>query len=341
VTSSIATSLPSRPASPPSAGRHASSAFGLDLLSAFRARGLPLLERPPGPRQVQLELVDAAELARHWDRRGADRLDAFRYANGRLMMTVDAHPELGYRIAAERYGRFVVPLSGERVFCAPFRVESWGWQRLLIARVLPVVATLQGLEVLHASGVEINGGAVGVLADSGVGKSSLAVHLYLRGRSFLTDDLLSLERASDGEVVAHPGFGIVGVRPAEKQVLTSEDLRRLGSVVSRGSKSHYELQRGSRPLPLRALYLLERTLEGDEVQIDRQPAPDPLSLLASTFVRLVQTPVRLLNQLDLCSTIAAEVPVFRLAVPRGRSARETAAALDAHATTFPGMRSSS
>jgi hypothetical protein len=290
---------------------------------------------------VQLELVDAAELAERWDRRGADRVDAFRYANGRLMMTVDAHPELGYRIAADGYGRFVVPLSGERVLCAPYRFESWGWQRLLIARVLPLVATLQGLEVLHASGVEVEGGAIGVLADSGVGKSSLAVHLYLRGRPFLTDDLLSLERTPEGEVVAHPGFGIVAVRPAEKHVLTPEDLRRLGSMVSRGSKAHYELQRSSRPLPLRALYLLERTEEGDDVQIDRQPAPDPLSLLAGTFVRLVQTPARLLNHLDLCAAIAAEVPVFRLAVPPSRSARDTAAVLDAHAATVRAARSSS
>jgi hypothetical protein len=59
--------------------------------------------------------------------------------------------------------------------------------------------------------------------------------------------------------------------------------------------------------------------EGAPVEPIRQL--DPRLLLSSTFVLGVQTPARLLNQLDVCSAIARGVPIFQLRIGPGLSAK--------------------
>ena len=75
--------------------------------------------------------------------------------------------------------------------------------RLLFAQVLPLAATLHGLELLHASAVAWNGRALGIVAAAGTGKTSVATHLVASGGVLLTDDVLALEEV-EGAIVAHP-----------------------------------------------------------------------------------------------------------------------------------------
>src|SRR5207248_1369448 len=132
--------------------------------------------------------------------------------NGRLWLAVDHHPELGYRIYAPRYGRHLVSSDGTRIVSALPNVAPWRWQRLLFAQALPLAATLQGLEALHASAVELGGKAFAFTAASGTGKTSLAMHLVARGATFLTDDVLAVE-ARVGALIAHPGASTLSVAP--------------------------------------------------------------------------------------------------------------------------------
>jgi hypothetical protein len=305
-------------------------AFGLELVGDFDAPGLPASTTADGRLTTRLHLVDSDGLAAAWDPAGAERVNEWRYPDGRAFFTIDSHPELGFRIAARRYGRFIIAPDGGEVLCAPYKVRAWSWQRLLITRVLPIAATLRGVEVLHASAVRLADAAVAVSGPSGLGKSSLAMQLYFRhGAPFMTDDLLGLEVDGDG-VIAHPGFSIVSLRPAERRLLTREEAGRLGDIVSRGNKTHYALDREPGPLPLKAMYFLERDDAAGGPLIERMAAPDPLLLLASTFVLMVRTPERLRRQLDLCAAIADRVPIFRLRIAPGVGARETAAELDEH-----------
>ena len=87
-----------------------------------------------------------------------ERLREMRYPDGRLWMTIEDHHELGYEIFAEEFGDHRVSADGKTVHSRPTAgLPRWRWQRLLIAQVLPLVAALRGLEVLHASAIVRNG----------------------------------------------------------------------------------------------------------------------------------------------------------------------------------------
>jgi hypothetical protein len=98
-------------------------------------------------------------------------------------------------------------------------------------------------------------------------------------------------------------------------------------VLGDSGKTYVEIQRGEGPLPLGAVYFLAT---GDGPVLEPIGSPDPRLLLVSTFVLGVQTPERLLNQLDVCSAIAREVPLFRLRIGRGVSAERLAATVHEH-----------
>lgn len=70
--------------------------------------------------------------------------------------------------------------------------------------MVATVLALRGETVLHASAVEFDGLAVAFVADSGIGKSTLAALACGRGARFVTDDLLRVLEA-DGAIGCWPG----------------------------------------------------------------------------------------------------------------------------------------
>jgi hypothetical protein len=81
-------------------------------------------------------------------------------------------------------------------------------EHLYLNQVIPLVQSRQGRLVVHASAVEIDGGAVAFAAASGRGKSTLAASFSTSGFRFLTDDGLVLEPADGGFLVqpSHPSL---------------------------------------------------------------------------------------------------------------------------------------
>ncbi|MFP5288845.1 MAG: hypothetical protein ACLGI9_24120, partial [Thermoanaerobaculia bacterium] len=82
----------------------------------------------------------------------------------------------------------------------------------LLGPVLSYWLERLGILALHASAVRIGSGAVGFLAPSGAGKSSLAAALLQAGAPLLTDDVLPVEEAN-GTFLARPGFPQVRLEP--------------------------------------------------------------------------------------------------------------------------------
>jgi hypothetical protein len=121
------------------------------------------------------------------------------------------------------------------------------------------------------------------------------------------------------------------VRRAEAQALGAARLEELGRRVGDdGEAVRILLNSETRALPLGALYLLKRG-EAERLAIERIPQPDPRLLLASTFNFFVRTPARMTGQLDACSRVATQVPMFWAHVPADLSAAELAEAVAAHA----------
>src|SRR4051794_35749561 len=275
-------------------------AFGLEIESSFEAPGLPPATGPARGAAVRMDLVPAEAIDSEWPVSGTSRVLEEHFGDGPPARTIDAHPELGYRLYARHFGLARISRTGDRILCAPPDDEPWSWQRFLVGRILPWAAVLRGHEAFHASGVGFRDRAVAFVGPTGAGKTSIAVQLVARGAGFLTDDVLAVARDGD-DVLAHPGAAVASVRPAERDAMPRDRWTGLGSVLGESGKTYVALPRAESPLPLGALYFLARA---DRPDPEPLPVLEPRLLLASTFVLGVQAPERLRTQLDVCAAIA-------------------------------------
>jgi hypothetical protein len=116
-------------------------------------------------------------------------------------------------------------------------------------------------------------------------------------------------------------------------VIDRADWRRLGTVLGESGKTYVQVDRESEALPLGGLYFLtpSKETDGPPIAAGGVGAQD---LLASTFVVSIAAPARLMSLLDLCSTIAANVPLFRARVDPGMGADHLAGAVMEHASSL-------
>lgn len=310
---------------------NATGAFGLALQSSL---SLPGLAPAPGERlpsrRCRLTLVSADEIERDWLPGESERVHEERFDDEPgIARMIDRHPQLGYRLYASHFGLARISADGTDVRCARPHMPDWLWERFLVGRILPIAAVLQGLEAIHASSVAWGERAVAIVAPSGVGKSSLALHLVLRGATLVTDDVVALEPSEDG-VRAFPGPGVLGVRPDQRAAMQAA-LERGGKLLGRADKAYVEMPRASGALKLSALYLLRPTPAGTPASISPLTQIDPRALLSNTFVVWVRTAERLLMHLDVWARIAASIPRYEVTRPDGVDARALAELIEDHA----------
>jgi hypothetical protein len=275
------------------------TAFGLDLDSETP---LPFFEGGTAHPTGRPLRISYGEEPPAWPE-GAELISDDRDRDGSVIFQIEAG-EPGYRIHGPAYGSSVLSGDGTEVRGRSGEEGFEGWQRLLVAQVLPFAAALQGLEVLHAGAVVVAGEGVALSGPSGSGKTSLALALQRRGAELLADDVVAVERA-DSELLAHPGAPIAGIDLAEAERLGAQgDGGRTGvlAVNAREQIARAVLVPG--PVPLGALFLLDRRLDGPE-QPSFEVEEDPRQLLASTFNLLLASPERLAGLLDVCARLAA------------------------------------
>lgn len=292
------------------AARWRARAFGLTVEGSFAAPGLDARDDPPGERRVRVGLADAREL----DGRclGERKVLCERSTPaGVLVMRVDRAADGDYRIEAPGFGTFVVAADGREIVVAPADPAPWRWQRYLIGQALPLAAVLQGLEVLHASAVVVDGRAVALAGASFAGKTTLAMALVRRGADLLCDDVLAIEPVGEG-LVAHPGPPVVNLRHPSIDSLTLDD-----DGLSELGRDEEALRVGvpgaSGAAALMALYVLHRGGAEERTEFDEPAAGEAALLLASSFNFIVTDAARLRRQLDVCSRLAscADVAVVR------------------------------
>jgi len=294
----------------------AGRAFGIELTADFRVPGL--LEPVAGrharhrdERHIELTLRDARRANANWPAQSAIRTFELPAGDGRIVFTIDHELSAGYRVWIAGLGQCVIAPGGDQIVCSPARGhDRW---HLLIGQALPIAAALQGLEVLHASAVAFGSRAAAFVAPSGTGKTSLALHLLAHGAGFLADDVVALE-ADGEELLTHPGIGLAHAPSTEREALAAAGVG-IGWPAASGRKRRVSVPLPGSPVPLRALYFLERSRAVVAPEIVPIDPPDPCLLLGATFVSHVPTATRLVTQLDICSRIARTVPLFRVRSP--------------------------
>ena len=197
-------------------------------------------------------------------------------------MTVDYDEECGYLIYAPWYGRYLVSPDGRSVLSAMPNVPLWRWQIVLYAQALPLAATLQGLELLHASAVLVDGKLIAFSAPSGTGKTSTAAHLVAGGATLLTDDVLAIECAGD-RILGYPGAPLTKVAQGELATMPATAHSRLGTRIGRNDKILLLAPVPAEPSALDGVYFLQRSNRFRRLSITRlEPNPLRGSPTAST-----------------------------------------------------------
>jgi hypothetical protein len=303
-------------------------AFGLEIECNAPLASLARPAAAALPRRVALTVHPPGALKAAWPEAASVLVDRS-FRPGRPMMRIEADPDNGYRIWAPGHGRHLVSSDGRTVHSSVARPPDERWQRLLLAQPLPLAALLQGLELFHASAVELEGRTVAFVAASGTGKTSLAAHLVGSGAGFVTDDVLALE-ASGGTVYAHPGANVLHLDESELAAMAGAARSRLGSPVGRSDKTHLRVPIAPEPRPLAAIFFLERSRAFDRLALLELSPPEPRRLLGSTFVSYIDTPSRLLRQLDFSQELARSVRAFDVQVPEGFGAATLAEQLRTH-----------
>jgi hypothetical protein len=303
--------------------RYSGRAFGLDLRSDFDVPEVADGRSTGAGRPTSLRRLDADEAQARWQ----PERPVVVVRQLRPAMTLVCDAACGYRLDTERFGSFLFGHDAATVWCGGPDPAAPAAVRFLTGQVLPLAAVLRGLEVFHASAVEVGGRTVALVGDSGAGKSSLAIALMLAGGRLVTDDVLAVEADPHGRgVLAHPGAGVMNVRHAEAQRLGLGTLAVLGPVLSEDRKGvRLRVRRAAKAVPVTHLFFLNRGAPVAGTTFE--PMDDPRRLLAGTFNFAIRTPERMARQLDVCARLGDGATVERVAVSLDVGPDELAAEL--------------
>jgi hypothetical protein len=286
---------------------------------------LPGLAAPSGGvRRVRHRLISPPALAQHLVKTVPEKIGSSGSGPTRVeYQELDSGETL---IRTRSFGDHLIARGGSAAYSAVGGVDTELWQRYVLGQVLPLTASLQGLEVFHAGAVVIEDVVVAVAGPSGSGKSSLAAALVASGAaSFFTDDVLALE-AGAFELTAFPGPNLIGVPHDRAPTLPLDVFAGPPHWVDE-DKALSPVRGERRPLPIGAFIRLSPDA--------RQSVPRfepclPDRLMATTFDGVTRAPERLLRLLRVSAMLAADGRARELQYRPGTDPNHVAATLLEH-----------
>ncbi|MBV6396447.1 MAG: hypothetical protein HFACDABA_02045 [Anaerolineales bacterium] len=175
------------------------------------------------------------------------------------------------------------------------------------------------MPVMHASSVVIDDSAIGFLAESAGGKSTLAAAFVSGGARLLADDILPIRHTH--EYQARPGYVFLRLRPETAAALNFLNGRTFETdppkQVIRLSESRGQVCLD--PTPLAALYFPVRRDDVAAISIETMsPRQTYLRLLHYTFTGSILTRSPLMpRRMSFLAHLAKEIPIKRLVYPSG------------------------
>nr|MBC7244663.1 hypothetical protein [Chloroflexota bacterium] len=296
--------------------------FGVTLATDF-----PFANRlapATGPVDLTFTCQLTAPLPRSLEQALASHSSSYRTDNGESVIFL-------YRLAECDVVRFThiadYYLWPGRIVCHLFNPDYRYLVEIhLLGPVLSLWLELQGIPMLHAAAVAVNGHAVAFLSTNSAGKSTLAAAMVQAGYSLLTDDILPVEHCGDA-FMGRPGYPQMRLWPDEAQHFLGhyEDLELVHPAYTKrrvpvGPDGFGSFCNASQPLA--CIYLPERhdvQEHGTRIEIVPVARRDALmELVRHSFVAFIMEQLGLQAQrLDLFAQMVQQVPMRRLVYPSG------------------------
>ncbi len=247
----------------------------------------------------------------------------------------DDEPDLGVHFYPQNgFDILHFPGSGDfyiwsdKILCQPITPANLAQLEIdFLGTVFSFWLERQGILALHASAIAPpDGGAVGFLATSQGGKSSLAAAFIQRGYSLFTDDILPIE-CHDDAVIGRPGYAQMRLWPDQAKYFLGhfQDLELVHPAIAKrrlpigqdGWGTFYDASQ-----PIRCLYLPERRdphLWGTAIEIASVSHRDAvIELIRQSFAAPILHAMGILpERLMKLSQLVQHVPVRRLIYPNG------------------------
>lgn len=244
-----------------------------------------------------------------------EQVDGSWYQIGRL-------PDGSSYLRWEGVGEFLISADGRHMSCRQFdRATSESFQVYMLGRAFSFALVQLGFEPFHATAVVIHGEAIAFFGSSGFGKSTLAAHFLSRGHKLLTDDLLLLQRTTNG-VLAYPGPSRIKLfaKPARRFSLDTGGGVRMNDLTR---KLIIPLGGGtncSKAAPIRVAFSMAAPREvfaKQRIRLELLPPRNAfLELLKNTFNEHLLGAERLQRQFIQTSLLVNALSVRKLYLPR-------------------------
>lgn len=180
-----------------------------------------------------------------------------------------------------------------------------------------------GIPTFHASATIINSGAIGFLASSYTGKTSLTATFVNAGYPLLVDDVLAVRE--DGDLYwGQPGYPLMRMWPEQAETYVG-NYKALPTVHPQSLKVQVPIGPDgfgsfkNQPYPLQALFLLERIDGNAAININLlSPSHTMFKLLRYAFFpEVLHELPNMTTRLELIGRLVQQVPVYNLSYPAG------------------------
>lgn len=129
-------------------------------------------------------------------------------------------------------------------------------RHLLLDQVIPRLLSHKGMQVLHASCVQVGESAIAFSGESGSGKSTIGAFFHRKGYPLLTDDCLLLQ-PKGSEVIAIPSYQ--GLRLFKNGLSLLSEEKAAVPVCHYGEKKRLIMDTITfeKPVPIHAIFILK------------------------------------------------------------------------------------
>jgi hypothetical protein len=224
-------------------------------------------------------------------------------------------------------GRAIFRFDNQRIECINLLDASFNWsiELYLFTQVLPLWLEIQGIPVLHGSCLNIFNQAFGFLADSGIGKSSLAGEFIRQGYPLISDDQIAVHAVGEN-FYTYTGYPYLKMWPESLSILGKEE-EKLPEVHPLTQKKIVSLPdkrvfRPTFPIPIRALCIIERqtsSCDSNLVHLRRMNHQEAFRML----IKYSYTPYTLKalglisNRFGFFTRLSQQVDIYQLTYTHG------------------------